>query len=163
MSIRLIALTLFGAALAWMLDSAALANTARADGFELRIDCHGTGGVPSWSHTANDIKWTLILQDGERVPIGSDSVPRQLCDGEDEVAIWGHNFSGWEIWGIELQIDGRDAFWIDHFRLTDLDTGHYWQWGVDNTSGYCMSLDFSDGDSPHCFGRTSDLWVFWTS
>lgn len=143
---RLVAVVAF-----WLGSLGALGN-AQAANFNLVIDCHGTGGVPSWAHTSNIISVFMTL-DGSEFLIGAFQVPASACDQEDE--IWIHNapgVSGFDVDGFVIRTNGSNTFWIDQLKLIDDDTGATWTWGTDNTVGWCVSTSAADGNSPHCSG-----------
>jgi hypothetical protein len=149
------------ATLAFCLGSLGMMSTARAASFDVMIDCHGTGGVPSWAHTPNIISVFMEI-DGSEFLLRAFTVPASACDQEDE--IWIENIpgvTGFDVDRLIVRTNGSNTFWIDQMKLIDDGTGTTWTWGVDNTVGYCVSTSADAGSSPHCTqGVAVPNWFF---
>ena len=57
-----------------------------------------------------------------------------------------------EIAWVQLETHGDDWLWIDQVEViaTGASEVEVWQWGGDNTQGYCFSTDPSDGNNTNC-------------
>jgi hypothetical protein len=136
-----------------------LSTTAHAS-FGVYIDCHGTNGVPNWTSTSNTVT-TFVKVNGNWTWIDARPVSASMCDHENGFSFSYSGFSGYDVSTIEMQISGNDAFWIDKIMLLDGATWHTWQWGIDNTLGFCLSTDPSDGKNQYCLnGFAQSLWDF---
>jgi hypothetical protein len=133
-----------------------LSTTAHAS-FGVYIDCHGGSGFPNWASTSNTVT-TYVKVNGNLTWFDSRTVPASMCDHENGFSFTSSRWSGYDVSGIQVQISGNDAFFIDKIMLVDGATWHIWQWGVDNTLGFCLSTAPSDGNNPYCLNRVAQTW-----
>lgn len=152
------------AVLAFLAHAGGATGSARADGVAIHIDCHGTNGVPDWAASNTPIRIILHLYNGyggEELDLGPDVIDPYFCSHEGGYTVWYYRITADEMYGVTVHADGSDALFIDTIRLTDLDTGNWWQSGVDNTVGYCVSTQPSDGNNNHCrFNEARQEWFF---
>jgi len=136
---------------AFALCSSSMLSTAHA--WTLKIDCHGTGGVPSWAQTTNQIRVIVTYNNWPEPTFATfNGVPASMCDGEDELVVTNGGAEPSDpskIATVTVTTNGNNTFWIDEVRLLS-GSSLFKKWGVDNTSGWCISMTPSDGTNSNC-------------
>jgi hypothetical protein len=134
-----------------------LASDASADaaGFKVKIDCHGTNGLPTWSETTNNVK-IIAYVNGYPITLRSPApVTPAQCNVEDGITVSYAAFSAPDVDKIIVSIDGSDAFWMDNVTLVNYDGKTEKKWGVENNVGYCISTNSADGANAYCLDGKS--------
>lgn len=150
----------FVAALAFCVAATGMMGSAQAAGFSVRLDCHGTNGLPSWAPTSDTITVSARINGFYNV-LGSVTPGASWCNGEDEIYFSFAAFSAADVDRIRVTTDGDNSFWIDQVILRDTTTGGERHWGVDNNVGYCASTNFADGAYSYCQGAIAKAtWYF---
>ncbi|HET6337996.1 MAG TPA: hypothetical protein VFG30_32465 [Polyangiales bacterium] len=129
-----------------------LGEAHAASAYKIQIDCYGVGGVPNWSHSGSNLYLEFYVNGSWRParPFGQDAygagaVPASLCNAEYELGgVLGNYMQLGMIQKIRIRTTGSDTFWVDRLKLTQLSNGAWWEWGTNNTSGYCFSTDPND-------------------
>lgn len=148
------------AALAFCVSAMAMMGTAQAAGFSVRLDCHGTNGLPDWAPTSNVITVSARINGFYNV-LGSVIPGANWCDGEDELFFSLASFSAADVDRIRVTTNGSNSFWIDQVILRDTTSGAEHYWGVDNNVGYCASTSPADGAYSYCQGGVAKAtWYF---
>ena len=138
------------AALAFCVSALSMMGTAQAAGFSVRLDCHGTNGLPSWAATSDVITVSARINGFYNV-LGSVVPGANWCDGEDEISFSLAAFSAADVDMVRVTTTGSNSFWMDQVTLRDSTSGAEYHWGVDNNVGYCVSRTASDGNNSYCF------------
>jgi hypothetical protein len=140
---------------------AALGSSAHAVGFNLKIDCHGSNGLPDWSHSPNTIKVEALIH-GFWNTVATFVPTPELCGQEDMIRLAFPAFSGFEVQTIRFSTNGTNVFWMDEFVLADVSASPtFWKWGIDNNVGFCFSKQSTDGANSYCQGGAARaVWDF---
>lgn len=148
------------AALAFCVSAMGMMGTAHAAGFSVRLDCHGTNGLPDWAATSNVITVSAKINGFYNV-LGSIVPGASWCDGEDEIVFSLASFSAADVDMIRVTTSGSNSFWMDRVTLRDTTSGAQHYWGVDNNVGYCTSTSPADGAYSYCYdGVAKATWYF---
>lgn len=159
-------LTRLLALFAFVISFHGLSGQAHAAGFMVVIDCHGTGGNPSWSHTASTIAVEARINRANN-SLGTFTVPASKCDSDGEIRLSFPSFSARDVVQVLVSTSGNDAFWIDRVELYDAGTGSFdqggvitlpvlrWRWGSHDNFGFCLSTDAGDGANSYCVDTTA--------
>jgi hypothetical protein len=142
------------------LGSTSLMSTAHA--YQVKIDCHGTGGIPTWADTPNRIIINVYYDNNPEngLKFFNGGIPASLCDGEDEVVFSVPGISTSHVTGVGVETSGTQAFWIDQVLLKSDLGGTDDTWGIDNTVGWCISNDPLDGSSANCPDPAEHIHIF---
>lgn len=140
-------------AMAAILYTCAFAAHANLDLF---IDCGGSK-APGWANTKNRIKVTMGF-DGQKLVVWNRA-PRK-CDPNGIFINMPYVSSLADVDFVRLETNGHDAFWIDEIHVQNNRGGEI-RWGVDNSQGWVLSTDSSDGDNDNTPAKyASECWQF---
>jgi hypothetical protein len=145
-----------------LLGSAGFADDASAaTGYIVQSDCNGTGGVPSWANTSNQITVEIYVNEGWVLMSGAGA--HSNCANEKSFSIV---FSGFPVTKVRVTTNGSDAYWIDDISLYGFNSAIggtvslIKTWGIDNNSGYCVSTDPADVEAQCYQAVAKTTWVF---
>lgn len=107
-------------------------------------------GAVTWATTSNTISVCAVTTGtfGSCVPLESARALTTIAGC--------HAFNWWswedaaDVIRLEVSTSGNNAFWLDQIELFRGDGTEHWQSGVDNTSGWCLSTQPSDGNNANC-------------
>jgi len=156
------------AALALCIFTVGFAKNASAS-YCVRVDCHGTGGLPDWAGTGDQLVIKSKIN-GTWATVWAGFISNAGCQsaGDDGYLFCKSGFTWSDVQALRVSIqgddeydwiDGDDCFWIDDIHVTDGGGVSHIYWGVDNNTGYCVS-DETDS-SQYCLdGHAYSYWTF---
>lgn len=148
------------------------AAEAQATSYKITIDCHGTNGSPTWSHTADKISVGLLYHYGQSdfpdldgsAHVGNVYPTATKCDGEDEITVTTFDVENLpefdEVTGVYLSTNGNDAFFVDQVKLKTSTGSLIATWGTDDNTGFCLSNQSSDASAYCLSGSVYGTWKF---
>ena len=134
--------------------------TSEADAqFRVRLDNFATDDAVSWAHTASDVEVCVQFDETSFwwffgcVPLAAT---RPLTTHTNHDYNWTDVEDVNQIEYIDVKIHGNDMFFLDQFEIF-VGNNRVFVSGVDNTQGWCLSTDPSDGNVTHCTPDDSTL------
>ena len=137
------------------------ANAAQAQAsYRIMVDCRGTGGVPSWAGTNDDVEIWVKINNAWQKEYDAP-IPNSKCDTENEF-VWTvmEGFTADDVQAVAFYIYNTDTFWIDEWELQYSNGDDRWHEGTDNTTGWCLSEDSGDASSYCWNGVADEPWVW---
>jgi len=134
---------------AFAIAGSAFSNSAHAS-FTVRLDNSSNPLGVTWADTPNNIAvcYTTVVN-GFCWPVGA-ARPIPGISGNNDFVLSDPFVTVANVAQLWVYTDGDQAFWLDQIELFNASGTKVWSSGVDNTGGWCISTDPTDGNNDNC-------------
>jgi len=128
--------------------------------FRVRLDNSSNPlGAVTWAGTSNTISVCAILKTSFGLCVPLESARALNTIGNHDFNWWGFEDVD-QILDLQVSTNGSNAFWLDQLEILNGAGTKVWTSGADNTGGWCISTQPSDGNNANCSAPAATLVPF---